>query len=348
MKQHVGRFFSSVKATRRGKIDRFRRRVWEVTFFAALACGLAFPVVPASAGLYHPKPSACTFGKDGTSGSSFEGLLNRIAFRQSNRSLYVTNHPSGIYGFDASTVCPTPYPLLTGFEPLATPSLTTEPDIEVDNSGLSSEGNIYIANGAQLLGYGPAGNQLTGFPIPKPGENAIGRRSRSTRAGTSGRPTSSARSTSTARPGPTLDKLDLTRSTALEGEEIRSLDFDADGDLYLSSNGGAWKLPAPAYDAALEIDPEPAGAITVDRTSHDLYVAHAKTIDRYDSDGNPIEQFPASPPSGKFTGIAVDEASKAVYAYEREGVNGVDVFKALTLPDLATAPLSGLAKRRRP
>ncbi len=133
---------------------------------AALACVFAFPAAPASAGVYHPKPAACSFGKDGTSATSFANG-KKAAFDQVARRLYATRSTdeSGVYGFDATAVCTGGesggYAPLAGFEPLSTPELNiNNTDIAVDDSVLSSQGNIYLSGGTPLLGYGSAGNKL--------------------------------------------------------------------------------------------------------------------------------------------------------------------------------------------
>ena len=308
------------------------------------ALGLSLAAAPASAGLYHPQPFACSFGKDGTSnpGTRFEAGVHRVAFQQAAKALYVVGESNGPYGFDALSVCPgAGYPLLPGFAPLPTPKIQAEADIDVDNSEDASKGDIYISNREALLGYDDKGSGLPGFPISVSSAN---NEWRAIAVDPSGNVWAADFQHIVHEYGPAgveLDRLNLSQSVALGGTWIRSLDIDAADDLFVDSGNGVWDLPAPAYEEALEIDPEVAAAITVDRSTGDLYVAHEKQIDRYRADGALLEQFPASPPAGKFTGIAIDEASKAVYAYEDGGGAGeVDVFQATTLPDLATAPLS--------
>ena len=316
----------------------------------ALALVLALHVAPAAAGLYHSKPPACAFGKDGTSSSTFPQFTRRIAFQQTTSRIYITksfggSEPSGVYGFGASNLCPLEYPPLAGFEPLATPELSLgDTDIAVDDTSLESKGNIYLTGRYSLLGYDSAAAPLSGFPKASPpdsGWTAVAVDPGGHLWAALSEPHDrNIREFNSA--GVELGKLDLDALGFIPfGDYVISLAFDATGDLYLSSNDGVWKLAAPAYQDPVEINPAPGAALTVDRSTGDLYVAHEKQIDRYRADGALLEQFPASPPAGNFSGIAIDEASKAVYAYEDEpGTRRVDVFKASTLPDLATAPLS--------
>jgi hypothetical protein len=233
--------------------------------------------------------------------------------------------------------------LLGGFGPLATPGLATEPDMEADEDS----GNLYVANGAQLLGYSAVPAPLPSpFPIAAPGGN--GNEWKAVAVDVEGRVWGAdfrgvvhELSPSGAELNP--PGLDLSGSAALAGKAVRSLDLDAHGDLYLAGNNGVWKLPAPAYDSPVEVDPAPAAAIAVDRSSGDLYVAHEGEIERYGPDGGLIENFPATASGSNFKGIAVDEASKDVYAYDR-GTNRIFAFKALTLPDLNTGPLGDLTE----
>ena len=340
--------FTKVAEVHCGRSSRF---VWAGLLLAALAYLL--PVAPASAGLYHPKPAACSFGDDGTASSTFLQATRRITFRQATGSLYATksfggSEPSGIYGFDASAVCPSGYPLLPDFAPLSVPELNVNrTDIAVDNTTLPSAGNVYLSGGSELLGYDSAGKLLPGFPISSPplppgasGSNAwvaVAVNSNGDLWAADAQGIIHEISPS----GVALNEIDA-REFIPPGDHPGSLGFDLSNDLYIASSGfGVWKLPAPAYDAPAEIDRVAGASLTVDRSTGDLYVAHEKQIDRYRADGALLEQFPASPPAGNFSGIAIDEASKAVYAYEDEpGTRRVDVFKASTLPDLATAPLS--------
>ena len=320
------------------------------------ALGLSLAAAPASAGLYHPKPAACSFGADGTSATSFPGFGHQVAFQRQSRRLYVAASASGspadrLYGFDGASACPAGeaggYPPLAGFEPLLTPELAPEAAIAVDDSAAPSQGRIYLATGDAhkgLLCYQPGGEGCPGFPVAEPAGEAWAAVAVDP-GGDVWAATSLSQTIYEFSPaGAELGHTDLSHSPALGGYEIRALAFDASGHLYVGSNNGAWRLTLPGLEAPLEIDGEGVEALAVDRATGDLYVAHSKRIARYDEAGEAVESFPATAPGGAFCGVAVDEASEAVYAVDRNGANKAFVFRAFTLPDLATAPLSGLGE----
>jgi len=251
---------------------------------------------------------------------------------------------SGIYGFDASSICPNPYPIISPFGPLAAPEpLVSEPDIDVDNTFLASAGNIYIANSKQLLGIDAAGKDLDAFPIAASSANW-----RSVAVDPSGHIWAGdfqRKLHEFSASGIELNSpIDL--SSVVPSGFPKSLDFDANGNLYVGGSVTAvWRLAAPAYDpaTAVQVDPQAASGLAIDRSNGEIYVAHQSEIDRYEANGSLIERFPTAGPSSGFLDISIDEASKAVYAFDGGGTGGrVDVFEALTLPDLSATGLSDL------
>ena len=330
-----------------------RRPLAGFALTALALCALGPGAPAASAGLYHPKPAACSFGADGTSVTTFPGFGHQVAFQAQSRRLYVaaSGSPAGrLYGFDGSSACPAGeaggYPPLAGFEPLLTPELAPEAAIAVDDSAAPSQGRTYLATGnAQkgLLCYQPGGEGCRGFPVAEPAGEAWA----AVAVDPGGDVWAAASLSKTiyefSPAGGELGHTDLSHSPALGGKAIRALAFDSSDHLYVGSNNGAWRLTLPGLEAPLEIDGEGVEALAVDRDTGDLYVAHSKRIARYDAAGEAVESFPATPPGGVFSGVAVDEASEAVYAVD-VGANKAFVFQAFTLPDLATAPLSGLGE----
>ena len=330
------------------------RAVSAAASLVLVAMGMLSLSPAASAGLYHPKPAACSFGADGTSGTTFPDFGHQVAFQRQSRRLYVAASglpPGRLYGFAGSSACPAGeaggYPPLAGFEPLLTPELAPEAAIAVDDSAAPSQGRIYLATGnAQkgLLCYQPGGEGCPGFPVAEPAGDYWA----AVAVDPGGDVWAATRVSRTiyefSPAGAELGHTDLSHSSALGGEAIRALAFDASGHLYVGSNNGAWRLTLPGFEAPLEIDGEGVEALAVDRATGDLYVAHSKRIARYDAAGEAVESFPASAPGGNFSGIAVDEASEAVYAVDRSGANKAFVFEAFTLPDLATAPLTNLGE----
>ena len=107
----------------------------------------------------------------------------------------------------------------------------------MDNTALPSQGNIYIANREELLGYDAAGNQLAGFPIPKPGEDAIWTAVAVDPSGNVWAADFQRMSTSTVRPARRWTRSTSRASLGFESY-ANSLDFDSSGDLYLGRNGG--------------------------------------------------------------------------------------------------------------
>jgi hypothetical protein len=320
---------------------------------------------PAGAGLYHPKAAACSFGKDGTSGSAF-AVSPRPAFQQQAKALYVAGSetsPVGIYGYEAAALCPAGasggYPFLAAFAPRLTPALRAASRIAVDNSSAASAGNVYTLSnaGEAILGYEADGTELgagtgaPGFPIAKPEEEAEWEAVAVDGSGNVWAIDTQERVHEyDARGAEVRTPIDLSGSALAPLGNQADLDFDAAGDLYVESNfRGVWKLAAPEYDAPAQIAPPKLGSvgITVDRASGEVYVVYEQSIERLGPGGAAIERFPSPPLSGAphFTGVAVDEASKDVYAYEAGGVtNRVQAFEALTLPDPANGALGELGE----
>ena len=319
------------------------------------ALGLSLAAAPASAGLYHPKPAACSFGADGTSATSFPGFGHQVAFQRQSRRLYVAASASGspadrLYGFDGASACPAGeaggYPPLAGFEPLLTPELAPEAAIAVDDSAAPSQGRTYLATGNAhkgLLCYQPGGEGCPGFPVAEPAGEAwaavavdpggdVGAatsfpgdlRVQPGRRGTRPhRPLQLARPRRVRNPRARLRRL----RPPLCGQRQRRL------------------APHPPRPRSAASNRRRRGRSAGGRPRHGRpHVAHSKRIARYDEAGEAVESFPAAAPGGAFSGVAVDEASEAVYAVDRNGANKAFVFRAFTLPDLATAPLSGLGE----
>ena len=328
---------------------------------------LALPATPASAGLYHAKPAACSFGQDGTLGSTFlNSGFGAIAFQQAMKRLYIpgsvnNSSSSRVDGFDASVLCPpSGYPQLPGFAPFLVPQLDNNTAaIAVDDTSLSSAGNLYISDRNRIEAYDQSGKPLPGFPIPAPplrpgagGKNAWQSLAVDPEghvwAGEGMRYLSEF-----ATDGTQLARIDLIGILpTVNSGSPGSIAFDAAGNLYIAAGQrGVWRLPGPDYDpdAAVRIDPRSSDLLTVDRASGDLYVgfiaSNLSSIARFDPAGKLVESFPAppSPAIQAFQGIAVDETSKAVYAFKGGNGGEVQVFQALTLPDVSTAALSDLA-----
>jgi hypothetical protein len=284
---------------------------------------------------YNPLTS---FGQDGTSATTFP-VNDRLAFLQGSQKLYVLAKGSpGIFAFDASS--PPNYPALAGFTPLLTAATGSAPALAVDNTGLSSAGNIYYVseNTGKVFGFNTAGAVLGGnFPIDpavNPGAPA------GSPKGICGAAVDSAGDlwvsnyeTSSVLKYSSTGVFQGSVSTATQGGAQGGvpcqLAFDSANNLYVASccvNGPTWKYTAASgYTTSIPIDPGHARAIAVDQSTGDLYVAHETIVDEYSSAGILSSEFAANVPGASYRGITVDETNHDVYVSD-QGNNVVRVF----------------------
>jgi sugar lactone lactonase YvrE len=321
---------------------------------------------PLTHAIVRTHPAIAAFGKDGSAGSSFEPLkLESLAFDQAAGRLYAADQGNpGIYGFDASS--PPVFPLIGAFSPLAV-ATGFQPGLAVDNTGLGSAGNVYLASRATNLLYGfdstgaPLGGSFPIDPATSPG-------------GPSGSPSDlggvAVDSAGNVWVANRATKRILEYSST--GAYLSSLDvsargipnwiaFDGDDDIYVALNfgeAGVWKYPAPGYGTSTRADAdapssEEISGIAVDPSTHNLYVAGKSRIDEYDSAGSFLDEFATGIPApgfstadelmnAEFGGLTVDPANHYVYASDR--TNGkIRVFgPGVILPDLALERPSGL------
>ena len=331
----------------------------------AVAPGTLTPAHP-------PRESATTIAL--TAQSEFHDTPEQLAFDQAASRLYATRgeslkgEGSSLEGFDLST--PGSYSPLAAPFPLPLTKEALPRYVAVDNSGGPHHGDIYAdsSQGGELFCYQPGGALCPGFPISPEAEGGGSREWGPLAVDPSGdlwvTLESGHRELLEFSPaGGKIGQFDLTNSPALGGVAIRALAFDSSGHLYVGSNNGAWRLTLPGLEAPLRIDNVPVSQLAVDRATGDLYVAdRGPRIERYDAAGEAVESFPAAslqfsigPNGGRelsgVEGIALDEATKTLYvaavttshlagnAFQR-----IYVFQALTLPDLATAPLTNLGE----
>ena len=285
-------------------------------------------------------PQIAAFGPDGTSATSFSANNPfTLAFDQVNGKLFAADDgPPGIYGFDA-TAAPALTPLV-GFAPLATvPQGINE--LAVDNTALSSGGNIYLASGATGLVYGfdAGGVSLGGnFPIDT--------------ANSPGSPDGSPKQVC----GDAVDSTgDLWVSNAATGRLLRytsagsflssvnvsaqfpppvpfglcSMAFDSNDDLYVAAyRGEIWRFThSSGYTAATQIENASADnrGIAVDPTTHDLLVVHNADVDLYDANGVLQATIATGIPGAAFGGLAVNATTHDVYVPDRN-VQKIRVF----------------------
>ncbi len=285
-------------------------------------------------------PQVATLGADGTSAGTFPSPRG-LAFDQSARKLYALDAgapeaggPFGIYGFDASA--PPSFPALPGFAPLATADQDFDSGLAVDNTALSSAGNVYLATKGLIYGFDSAGNPLGGnFPIDAgtvPGPPAGSSEGLCAVAVDSAgdlfvgdRQTNSILEYSAA--GAFLAAIDASG----QGGSPCSLAFAPNDDLYASTRGGVWRYTvASGYTSASRMQSTRSGDIfplAVDPTSGHLFIGGIDVdpaigplsrtwIDEYDSSGNLLDEFDPGTGPSPITGIAVDPANHDLYLFD--------------------------------
>ncbi len=298
-------------------------------------------------------PEVTSFGPDGSAASSFSEL-DQLGFDQAAQKLYALDDKTpGIYGFDASA--PPAFPGLGGFTPLGTaptgePSDGEGPGLAVDNSGLGSAGNLYLASRSTdlLYGFGPSAAPLGGFPVDpavSPGApNGSPKKLCGAAVDSAGHVwvanSATKRILEYSAAGASLAG---AIDTSAQGNPCR-LAFDSNDNLYATLGFGSsvWRYSAASgYASATPINRSGhLHGIAVDPSNDHLYVARSgfgaesSWVDEYDSAGNVVEEF-ATDLTG-ITGIAVDETNGNVYVAAN---NKVHVLAPRVLrPDLAISP----------
>lgn len=267
-----------------------------------------------------------------------------LAFQQQSNRAYVLDGvaelPSSaarLYGFNALTNTPA-----GGCLPLNLPAPRgSEPDIAVDNSGTTSQGNVYYisagSGGSQeVFGYSASCTLLPGFPFKGPEHTEGASKFKAELHGIAVDPSGDVWLSNNLwleRYTPTGAKVD-ERKVNLGAP--RSIAFDAAGNLLavIQPTGRTWEFSAPNYENPSTLIFEEGAAIAVDHTTGDVYeIAH---------DGKSILRFPAS--GGKetqetfgqrtreiYSGLAIDEDTGKIYAGDL-GSNLVDVFGTIEVP----------------
>lgn len=313
--------------------------------------------------LSYPEISRIGPGGNGSGGAEpnpFENL-GQLAFDQASDSLYSINAsaPGLIYGFDA--VDPTDVSGLSGFNPLETAALDFNSNLAVDNTDLSSAGNLYMTSSVTdlLYGFDASGTALGGaFPIDP--ESIPGTPDASP-ADLCGAAVDSAGNIWVANSA-TSKVLVYSAS----GTFVEAIDTDAVGspchialnsanDLYAVIQGeGVWKFTAASNYASgnkiLFTDRhQNATAVSVNSSTDDVYVAYRQKgarVDQYDSAGNFVAEIAARIPNKAaslatwFRGLAVDAETGNLYVGDSQhGV--VRVFgPGIAAPEAAIRPAS--------
>jgi hypothetical protein len=317
------------------------------SFFEARDVAVFGPVTHAVA---RTRLSLAAFGEDGSATSTFSSYLPSMAFRNVPAALFATAPDlPGIYGFDVSNA--PPFTPLSAFSPLSTATAGFQPGVAVDNTTLSSAGNVYFTSQAtgKMYGFASGGVPLAGFPVdptvvpgPPAGSPA---QLRGVGVDSEGHVwvvnTATKQVLEYSSAGAFLGAVDVSA----KGEPAW-LAFDSADNMYLTqATDGVWKYPAPSYDSPVLVDARPREqtAIVVDPSTDDLYVAYSKRFDIFSPSGELIEEVgTAKADAQTYRGIAVDPATKNVYLSDEISDQIRILGPALILPDLVLGPASNI------
>jgi hypothetical protein len=196
----------------------------------------------------------------------------------------------------------------------------------VDNSGLSSSGNVYLAsrNTGLVYGFSPTGVPLGGsFPIDPavtPGApNGFPKELCGLAVDSAGDIwVANSASKRILEYSPAGVSLPGAVDTTAHGSPC-SLAFDSNDDLYASLSDGLWKYTASSgYTAATQVTPSTPNAIAVDPSTHRVYAAYESWVDEYDVSGALIDEFATDISPANFLGVAVDSTSHDLYLAARD------------------------------
>jgi hypothetical protein len=285
-----------------------------------------------------------SFGPDGTAASSFSSSISSpgaLAFASASERLYANDSGvPGIYGFDASA--PPAFAPLSAFDPLTVGGPTGFPELAVDNTGLSSAGNVYYSDFGgtnRIYGFDSSGAPLGGnFPIDTETNPPGGAGTPSFTGGlavdSSGGLWVSDVSTQHVlhynSAGVFQDSIDIS---SLAGNPF-AIAFDSNDDLYVDIGIEAlWKLTAasgysPASATKLV---SPSGFFfyfALDRASGNIYIPQSgpARISAYNSSGSHLSDFAEGIAGAGFEGLTVNPTTHDVYAADA-GNHKVRVFR---------------------
>lgn len=303
------------------------------------------------------------FGPDGTGNSSFEGQneLLGVAFDEAARRVYaIDGSVPGIRGFDAES--PPEFPLLAGFDPLEVAPPGNDPGLAVDNTGLGSTGNVYLASQSTdlLYGFDDSGSPLSGFPVDPASSPGAPAGSPKDLCGTAVDSeghvwvsnAAASRILEYTAAGAYLSAID----TSVQGKPC-ALSFDGEDNLYaaIADNGvnaGAWKYAAASgYTTVTRISQGAPRGIAVDLDSGHVYLAYRNSnnqfarswVDEYDAEGEFVDEFAIGPQGARFAGITADSVTGDVYVAD-PGQGHVRVLgPPLLLPEIRASAADGVS-----
>jgi hypothetical protein len=304
-------------------------------------------------------PAIATFGRDGTSATSFEPGLDQLSFRQTSRQLfalissYIQGDPTkgGIYGFGAAGA-PT-FPALAGFAPLVTVDSDFpnghSSSLAVDDSGLGSDGNLYLVSGTAdlLYGFDSTGAALGGaFPVDPATDPGAPAGSPKDLCGaavdSSGNVWVSNSSTNRILKYSSAGlSLAGTIDTSAQGGPCR-LAFDSVDNLYVATSNTVWRYTAASgYTSSTRVDSSLVNGLAVDPSNDHLYVAHLNWVDEYDSAGSFVDEFATGIPGARFGGIAIDATNHYLYLADVGNLKIRAFGPGVFLPEVTIGATSG-------
>lgn len=315
---------------------RLGRAVAVVGLLALALLGLS--AAGASAAYIHPEPNY-EFGPDGTGGTTFS-QIDSMTYNQATDQVMVLSKgsPRQIYAFhfngpESFTPSGSPFPL-------EVPGTGYDSQIDVDNSGTSSAGNIfYSEDGSGLHGFSPSGAELGSFE-PEGGEKC------GAAVDKNGHPWSgnySARQVeefewSGGAPIRTVD-------VGGQGSPCHLMFDPSNNDLYVSMyGGGLWRYTAASGyspSSAQEFDPDGNTKIAINPVRHVVYAASGPTVKAYDTvSGALLEEFTTS---YEVRGIAVDDSTDTVFT-ANTSTGKIQEWKGVVVPDVTTGESEGNSK----
>lgn len=321
-----------------------------------LACALVLLVAAPGAMANLTRAQTEAFGDDGTLSSRFHRGPHQLGFDQGSDRLYTyftastaaNFNEKRIAAFDAPAHSPSGgnFPVvLSGISGIITGSPNPRPDVAIDNGAGASAGNIYAVgqidgtrNGSsRIFGFDSTGAPLGGkFPInPEPIFPVGGDDKYAVLCGAAVH-SSGDIYVSDLLGVPNNDGIIRTYDSA--GNPLATIDvsgvgvggpcqlaFDSAGNLFVAMQkivsgflqpSAVFRLDAPGYTTATEIDPGPAVDVAVDSDNDRVYVTHASKVSAYEADGTFLYDFADRIPNAHFTATTVDEAADRVYVAE--------------------------------
>ena len=280
-----------------------RRALRGTGLFAALLVSLVAGAcaLPSSALAVELRSVTEAFGPDGTSGTSFV-FPSTLGFDQGSKRLYALDGgDEKIHAFDSST--PGTHTPLSGNFPLSVPV--------GEVNGIAADGSshdFYYTDPSDnaLHGFDASGSVLSGFPIG--GQNY----SCGTAVDSAGNVWVSEGNEGKVKKYSPAGAL---LNTYTIGGEPCHLAFDSEDNLYVGFYFGATKkyTASSTYTTSSTIDPEFTSAMTVDRSTGEVYVIHYNYIDVWSNSGEFLYELKGEGFGGEFAGIAIDEGTEELY-----------------------------------